>query len=146
MYCNTPASTVSPSCKTSRCAGLLDSWIRSQDLGDSLTANSSELQCISAGAGSKRQGVHKHTTPPPGNVAPPQPTMMNRIARVAGAKILPSVDHITRIAAAAAAGKDGVATAGREEVRKSVPWVGRTVFHPTGPLGPILFEKGHRWG
>lgn len=48
---------------------------------------------------------------------PVQPTMMDKIARVVGAKILPSVDHITRIAAAAAAGKDGVATAGREEVQ-----------------------------
>eukprot|EP00903_Cladosiphon_okamuranus_P005970 g5894.t1 len=46
-----------------------------------------------------------------------KPTMMDRIARVVGAKILPSVDHITRIAAAATAGNDGVATAaGREEM------------------------------
>lgn len=42
---------------------------------------------------------------------------MDRIARVVGAKILPSVDHITRIAAAAAAGKDGLSAVTREEVR-----------------------------
>ncbi|CAN0318275.1 unnamed protein product, partial [Ectocarpus sp. 12 AP-2014] len=45
-----------------------------------------------------------------------KPNMMNRIARVVGAKILPSVDHITRIAAAAAAGKDALATVAREEM------------------------------
>ena len=57
-----------------------------------------------------------------------------------GAKILPSVDHITRIAAAAAAGKDGVATAGREEVTVGIA-EGCVSFHsfPWGPLGASVF-------
>lgn len=43
--------------------------------------------------------------PRPSPDANRQPTIMDRVARVVGAKILPSVDYITRIAATAAAGK-----------------------------------------
>lgn len=68
---------------------------------------------VAGGGGNEDYGMGLHEHPPPPNL---QPNMMDRIARVVGAKILPSVDHITRIAAAAAAGKDGLAAVAREEV------------------------------
>lgn len=63
------------------------------------------------------------TTPPPRPLrsccAPLslQPTIMHRIARLVGAQVLPSVDHITRIAAHGERSRDGVtAPPGRAEV------------------------------